>query len=100
INIGRRKAQQTGISAHAYTGTRFKKDSANHDALFNGRGIQLGGTYAAGRQHHSLYGGHESGNGYRYNTAFRNHKAYYQGDIQTNATDLLSVMGGYVYNSF
>lgn len=100
INIVTRKPQQSGISAHAYTGTGFKKDSANHDALFNGRGIQLGGTYAAGRQHHSLYGGHESGNGYRYNTAFRNHKAYYQGDIQTNATDALSLMGGYVYNSF
>src|SRR5690606_9941709 len=30
----------------------------------------------------------------------RNHKAYYQGNIRTNATDALTLMGGYVYNNF
>lgn len=100
INIVTRKPQQPELSAHAYAGTGFQRDTAGNGALFNGRGLQLGGTYATSQQQHSLYGGHESGNGYRYNTAFRNHKAYYQGNIQTNTTDALTLMGGYVYNNF
>jgi len=100
INIVTRKPIDSGISAHAYTGSGFKRDTANNGALFNGRGIQLGvtGIGAAGR--HSLYGSHESGNGYRYNTAFRNNKVFYQGEIPANGTDAFSMMGGYVSNGF
>src|SRR3546814_17037853 len=50
--------------------------------------------------HHSLYGSHESGNGYRYNTAFRNNKVFYQGEIPTNGMDAISIMGGYVSSGF
>ena len=100
INIVTRKPQQSGISAHAYAGTGFKRDPANEDALFNGRGLQLGGTYATGQQQHSLYGGYESGNGYRYNTAFRNQKLYYQGNAQLTPSNSLSLMGGYIHNDF
>jgi len=100
INIVTRRPRESGLSAHAYAGTGFKRDTSDNDALFNGRGIQLGGAYVANNQQHSLYGSHESGNGYRYNTAFQNHKVYYQGNIETNATDALSLMGGYVSNSF
>ena len=100
INIVTRKPQQSGLSAHAHAGTGFKQDTANHDALFNARGLQVGGTYALRRQQHALYGGYESGNGYRYNTAFSNQKIYYQGNIQTNQTDELSLMGGYLNNRF
>src|SRR5690606_20961140 len=86
--------------AHAYAGSGFKRDTANHDALFNGRGMQLGLTYVGATGRHSLYGSHESGNGYRYNTAFRNNKVFYQGEIPTNGPDALSLMGGYVSNGF
>ena len=100
INIVTRKPEVSGISAHIYTGSGFKRDTANNDVLFNGRGVQLGGTLIGNLGRHSLYGSHESGNGYRYNTAFRNNKVYYQGEVPANATDALSLMGGYVSNGF
>ncbi|WP_188505848.1 TonB-dependent receptor plug domain-containing protein [Parapedobacter pyrenivorans] len=100
INIVTRKPATSGISAHVYTGSGFKRDTANNDILFNGRGIQFGGTWAGRAGRHSLYGSHESGNGYRYNTAFRNNKVFYQGDVATNSTDAVSLMGGYVSNGF
>ncbi|HWK59286.1 MAG TPA: TonB-dependent receptor [Parapedobacter sp.] len=100
INIVTRKPTASGISAHVYAGSGFKRDTANNDVLFNGRGVQLGGTLAGKAGNHSLYGSHESGNGYRYNTAFRNNKVFYQGEIPTRGTDALSLMGGYVSNGF
>ncbi|HWK99891.1 MAG TPA: TonB-dependent receptor, partial [Parapedobacter sp.] len=100
INIVTKKPSGSGLSAHAYTGSGFKRDTANNDALFNGRGIQLGATVTGRAGSHSLYGGHESGNGYRYNTAFRNNKVFYQGEIPTSGADVVSLMGGYVSNGF
>ncbi|WP_233632729.1 MULTISPECIES: TonB-dependent siderophore receptor [Parapedobacter] len=100
INIVTRKPQQSEITAHAYSGSGFKKDTANNDALFNGRGIQLSGTHTGRFGTHSLYGSHESGNGYRYNTGFRNNKVFYQGEIPTGTTNAFSLMGGYVSNDF
>src|SRR5690606_27088050 len=100
INIVTRKPEATGFSAHVYGGSGFKRDTANNDMLFNGRGVQLGGTLNGSLGRHSLYGSHESGNGYRYNTAFRNNKVFYQGVLPTHATDELSLMGGYVSNGF
>src|SRR5690606_25684710 len=67
---------------------------------FNGRGVQLGATLASKAGRHSIYGSHESGNGYRYNTPFRNNKVFYQGEVPTGGKDVLSIMGGYVSNGF
>jgi len=100
INIVTRKPTDSGLSAHVYTGSGFKRDTANNNVLFNGRGIQLGGTLVGRAGRHSLYGSHESGNGYRYNTAFRNNKVFYQGEVPTNSTDAFSLIGGYVSNGF
>ncbi len=100
INIVTRKPTASGISAHVYTGSGFKRDTANNGVVFNGRGMQLGTTLAGRAGRHSLYGSHESGNGYRYNTAFRNNKVFYQGNVATNRTDAFSLMGGYVSNGF
>lgn len=100
INIVTKKPAVSGASVHVYTGSGLKRDTANNDALFNGRGVQLGGTLVGKLGRHSLYGSHESGNGYRYNTAFRNNKVFYQGEVFTNDTDALSLIGGYVSNGF
>ena len=100
INIVTRKPTDSEFSAHAYAGSGFKRDTSDNDALFYGRGIQVGGTLAGKAGIHSLYAGHESGNGYRYNTAFRNNKVFYQGEIPTHHADALSLMGGYVSNGF
>lgn len=100
INIVTRTPDTSNLSAHAYGGSGFKKDADNDDALLYGRGVQVGGSFVGQRYRQSLYGSHESGNGYRYNTAFRNNKLFYQGDIYTNESDAISIMGGYVSNDF
>ncbi|MFC7522780.1 TonB-dependent receptor plug domain-containing protein [Parapedobacter sp. GCM10030251] len=100
INIVTRKPENSGGSARAYIGSGFKQDTANHNAIFNGRGIQLGGNLVGKLATHSLYGSHESSNGYRYNTAFRNHKVFYQGEITSGRTGAFSLMGGYLSNDF
>jgi len=100
INIVTRKSERSDFTVNAYAGSGLKKDTANNDALFNGRGIQVGGTMAGRLGQHTVYGGHDSGNGYRYNTAFRNNKIFYQSEIPTNAKQALSLMGGYVSSNF
>jgi len=100
INIVTRRPERSELTAHAYTGSGFKKDTADNHKLFHGRGIQLGGTLVGTAGRHSLYGSHESGNGYRYNTAFRNNKVFYQGEIPTGAVSAFSLLGGYVSNDF
>lgn len=100
INIVTRKPEQSDFTVNAYTGSGFKNDTANNDALFNSRGIQVGGTLAGRLGQHTLHGSHDSGNGYRYNTAFRNNKIFYQSDIPVNSTQALSLMGGYVSSNF
>lgn len=100
INIVTRKPTYSAVTAHAYAGSGFKRDTASNGVLFHGRGIQLGVTGVGKAGRHSLYGSHESGNGYRYNTAFRNNKAFYQGEIPVNGADNFSLMGGYVSNGF
>ncbi|MGK6351078.1 TonB-dependent receptor plug domain-containing protein [Parapedobacter sp. DT-150] len=100
INIVTRTPDASGLSAHAYAGSGFKSDTAANGARFHGRGIQMGGSIVGPRHRQSLYGSHESGNGYRYNTAFRNHKVFYQGEVQTHGEDALSLMGGYVSSDF
>src|SRR5690606_29959386 len=52
INIVTRKPSDSGMSAHAYAGSGFKRDTANHDALFNGRGMQLGLTHVGATGRH------------------------------------------------
>lgn len=98
INIITKKATQTGLSANIYAGSSFKKDE-NSD-LYNNRGAQIGGTFVTKASQHMLYGSHDSGNGYRYNTSLLNHKVFYQGNINTNATDAFSLMAGYTGNKF
>ncbi|GHE42069.1 TonB-dependent vitamin B12 receptor [Sphingobacterium griseoflavum] len=100
INIVTRKPVNSELLGHVYTGTGFKRDTANNDALFHTRGIQLGGTWINAFGRHSLYGSHESGNGYRYNTASRNNKLFYEADIPTRGQDGFSIMGGFVESDF
>ncbi len=100
INIVTKKPESDGLTAHLYGGSSFRRDTAGTGNVFHGRGAQLGWHAVRARHRHSLYGSHESGNGYRYNTAFRNNRLYYQGDVALNSANNLSLMGGYVSSNF
>lgn len=100
VNIVTRQPKNNGIFAHAFAGSNFKKDKEGNGELFNGRGIQLGGSYTAAKHAHQLYGSHESGSGYRYNTAYHNNKLFYQGEIVPNEFNKIDVLAGWANNSF
>ncbi len=99
INIVTRSPQKTGISANVFAGSSFKhRDGAGGIYLNNGQ--HLSGSLALDQSSHLFSIGRESGNGYRYNTAFNNQKLYYQGKIKLGKEDQLDVMAGYTYNKF
>ncbi|WP_316788376.1 TonB-dependent receptor plug domain-containing protein [Pedobacter frigoris] len=98
INIVTRTAQQTGVSANVFAGSSFK-DNVSGDTYYN-YGVRAGGTLVLNGSSHSLSAGQESGNGYRYNTAFNNQKVYYQGKYAVGKTDVIDVLGGYTHNNF
>ena len=99
INIVTRTVQKTGISANVFAGSSFKqRDGAGGIYLNNGQ--HASGTLALDQSSHLFSVGRESGNGYRYNTAFNNQKLYYQGKVKVGKQDQLDVMAGYTYNKF
>lgn len=99
INLVTRKAQKTGVSANLFSGSSFKKDEVSGDTYAN-YGIHVAGALSLKGSSHSVSLGQEAGNGYRYNTAFNNQKAFYQGQLQVGRTDQLEVMAGYTHNNF
>ncbi|MEC4112515.1 TonB-dependent receptor [Myroides pelagicus] len=101
VNIVTKNPKKDGVFAHLYGGTNFKKDKENdHGEVYNGRGIQVGGTLVGKKSNHMLFGSHDSSNGYRYNTAFHNNKAFYQGNFIPNENNSIMALGGYARSSF
>src|SRR5690606_13694016 len=47
-----------------------------------------------------LFGSHESGSGYRYNTAYHNNKVFYQADFQANEKNNYNLLAGYANSNF
>ena len=100
INIVTIKPDKTGIEVQLDGGSNFKDNEENPDKIYTSKGIQLAGNYATDKQNHLLAGSIQSGSGHRYNTAFKNHKLFYQGNLDINPYNRVSVMAGYVYNNF
>ncbi len=99
INIVTRQATESGVDGHVYAGSSLRRDG-QADALYNSRGLQLGGRVANANDRHLLYGSYDGGNGYRHNTAFVNTKFLYQGEATVDQRDILSWTLGYAYNDF
>ncbi|MGG5505720.1 MULTISPECIES: TonB-dependent receptor plug domain-containing protein [unclassified Myroides] len=101
VNIVTKNPKKDGVFAAAYGGTSFKKDKEeDHKETYNNRGIQVGGTLVRAKDNHLLFGSHDSGNGYRYNTAYHNNKVFYQGNIVPNETNAIMVLAGHATSSF
>jgi len=100
INIVTINPNKTGMALQVNGGSNFKKNDEDPDHIYNSKGIELSGTYATEKQNHLLAGSIQSGSGHRYNTAFKNHKLFYQGNYNIDPYNSVSVMAGYVYNNF
>lgn len=99
INIVTRTPDTNFYEGSAQVSSSFR-DKENGSGVYNSRGLQLGAGVTAGASTHLLYGSHDAGNGYRYNTAYNNSKLFYQGTIKNNHEGLWNLMGGYTYNNF
>jgi vitamin B12 transporter len=99
INIVTRNAVKTGVIADVFAGSSLKKDATSGDTYAN-YGVRVSGDLALNSSSHMFSAGQEASNGYRYNTAFNNQKLYYQGRVNTGATDHLDLMAGYIHNNF
>lgn len=102
INIVTSIPKQDGLFAKLYGGTNFERDSDENGsgALFHGRGGELGVSLVRDKQQHLFFGAHESGTGYRYNTAFHNNRLFYQGTLQPHENHDVMVLGGWSRNAF
>lgn len=98
INIITRQAKETGAVVNANVGSSFKKDENNK--LYNGYGIGATGSLVSGSSAQSLSLSANSGNGYRYNTAYDNYRAFYQGSFQPSAAHQVQTLAGFVKNSY
>ncbi len=99
INLVTRKAQKTGVSAHLFAGSSFKRDEVSGDS-YTSYGAQARASLVHKGSQHSLSVAQEAGNGYRYNTAFNNQKVFYQSHIPVAKSDQLEIMAGYIHNNF
>lgn len=101
VNIVTRNPNKDGVFASLYGGSNFKKNTDDGgDELYTNSGAQIGGTLVREKDNHMLFGSYDSGNGYRYNTAYHNTKAFYQGNIVPNENNAIMVLGGFARSSF
>lgn len=99
INIITRVPSENSLEASVNAASSFRSKE-DGKGIYHARGIQVGAGIANPTSNHLIYGGHDSGNGYRYNTPFNNNKLFYQGNITNKKEGLWSFMGGYTFNDF
>ncbi|WP_143306584.1 TonB-dependent receptor plug domain-containing protein [Chitinophaga vietnamensis] len=98
INIITRKPAATGGAVNVNGGSSFHRNEK--DQLYNSYGLGGNAALVNGANTHSLSAGIDAGNGYRYNTAFQNFKAFYQGGFQADSAHRFDVLAGYVDNQY
>lgn len=100
INIITIQPNRTGAEIQVNGGTNFKTNEEKTNKNYYSKGIELLGSYADETQNHLIAGSLQNSTGHRYNTAFKNQKIFYQGNINLNPNNSLTFMGGYVHNNF
>lgn len=99
INIITRQPASDGLDINLYAGSSFQKDTSN-GKLFSGYGAEATASLAGEKVSHLISASHAQSSGYRYNTAFRNEKVFYQNKIDLGSERSVQVLGGYVFNDF
>lgn len=99
INIVTRIPQQNEVSAQVYAGSNLQTDTTSGDTYY-GWGAQASASFAGKQQSHILSVAHDEGNGYRYNTAYKATRLFYQNRIVLNSKNSIDAMGAYIHNDF
>lgn len=98
INIVTRKATQSGVSISGSGGSSFKKNENNN--LYGAYSIGATGALVKNGVSQSLSASRNQGNGYRYNTAYDNYRAFYQAAFNRDTLHQYNVMAGFVNNGY
>ena len=99
INFVTKTPQKDGLLVIGYAGSNFEK-SQSSDNNYNNWGTRLTLSKVTDKTSQLFSGSHDFGNGYRYNTAFTNSKAFYQGKFYAKNESFFEVLGGYTYNKY
>lgn len=98
INIVTRIPQNNEVFVQVTGGSSFEKDTSN-GKTFLGTGIQPTVSLLTKKTAQTLSAEYNTGNGYRYNTAYDNRKLFYQNQINTGMGKL-NATGIYSRNKF
>jgi len=101
INIVTKTQTDDFLQLHAYGGSSFKdKEAGDGNGMYAGGGLQATAGINTGKVNHLFSIGKEETNGQRYNTAAKNLKTMYKGNVALNDNNSVNWMGGYLDNEF
>jgi vitamin B12 transporter len=98
INIVTRKLSKSGVDIHASGGSSFRNDEKSQ--LYHSYSAGATGGLVNDNSNQALSVSRQAGNGYRYNTGFKNYKAFYQASFDRDSTQQWNVLAGYVNNEY
>lgn len=99
INIVTKNVNRNETFAKVYVGSSFERDDST-DQMYHNYGIQAYQTIQSGSWQHLIAGGLDHGNGFRYNTGYRQYRGMYTGQGSINDRIGLQILAGIVDNEF
>ncbi|OJV56002.1 MAG: hypothetical protein BGO31_18155 [Bacteroidetes bacterium 43-16] len=99
INIVTKKDRGNTFSARLYSGSSFRNDDTTGN-LYGNFGAQVVGQMSTGNWQHLVGASWDQGNGYRYNTAYKNTRVLYTGKGQLSKKVGLELLGGVANSDF
>jgi iron complex outermembrane receptor protein len=99
INVVTRIPERNSAGVQVYGGSSFASDTSTGETYY-GYGVQAFGALSAGAGSHLVSVSRDAGNGYRYNTAYRSDRVYYENKIRVNAKNGIQATGAYLRNQF
>lgn len=100
INIVTVQSRHNDLKIQASKGTNFKENQEKNNRKYYADLFEIAGSLADETQNHLWAASLQKSTGHRYNTANKNHKIFYQGNVSTSHTQTFSFTAGYVYNKF
>lgn len=99
INIITKKTTKDFISARIYSGSSLEKDTSNDNTFVN-LGVGVSGGFQKGKANQIFSASTDQGNGYRYNTKYKNYRFYSKSGIAIDPKNEIVLQGGYIHNEF
>ena len=101
INIVTRKENHSSLTTSFQAGSSFEpKEENDGSGIYAGAGAEVTGIFGSGNQSHLLAVAHSNYNGQRYNSAAKNTRLFYNGNIDLDADNSLQAMAGYAGSRF